>query len=335
MPKELEKSYNPAAIEDDIYKMWNDGGYFTPSPENKKPPYTIVIPPPNVTGQLHMGHALDETLQDILIRYKRMSGYNALWVPGTDHAGIATQIKVEENLRVNENLTRYDLGREKFLERVWDWKNKYGSRIINQLKKLGCSCDWTRERFTMDEGCSKAVREVFVSLYEKGLIYRGHRIANWCPHCKTALSDAEVDNPETPGSYWHIKYFVKDSDEYVIVATTRPDSWDCARVGAGAAPIRTEEGWLEIYHGADYQNRYCLGALLLDLNDPSKVIARSKAPIMEPIAPYEQTGFFGNVVFTNGHLVEGDTVTIYYGASDEVICGAKLSIEEILRSLKS
>ncbi len=224
MPKELEKSYNPAAIEDDIYKMWNDGGYFTPSPENKKPPYTIVIPPPNVTGQLHMGHALDETLQDILIRYKRMSGYNALWVPGTDHAGIATQIKVEENLRVNENLTRYDLGREKFLERVWDWKNKYGSRIINQLKKLGCSCDWTRERFTMDVGCSKAVREVFVSLYEKGLIYRGHRIANWCPHCKTALSDAEVDNPETPGSYWHIKYFVKDSDEYVIVATTRPET---------------------------------------------------------------------------------------------------------------
>ena len=224
MPKKLEKSYNPAAIEDDIYKMWNDGGYFTPSPENKKPPYTIVIPPPNVTGQLHMGHALDETLQDILIRYKRMSGYNALWVPGTDHAGIATQIKVEENLRVNENLTRYDLGREKFLERVWDWKNKYGSRIINQLKKLGCSCDWTRERFTMDEGCSKAVREVFVSLYEKGLIYRGHRIANWCPHCKTALSDAEVDNPETPGSYWHIKYFVKDSDEYVIVATTRPET---------------------------------------------------------------------------------------------------------------
>ena len=224
MPKELEKSYNPAAIEDDIYKMWNDGGYFTPSPENKKPPYTIVIPPPNVTGQLHMGHALDETLQDILIRYKRMSGYNALWVPGTDHAGIATQIKVEENLRVNEHLTRYDLGREKFLERVWDWKSKYGSRIINQLKKLGCSCDWTRERFTMDEGCSKAVREVFVSLYEKGLIYRGHRIANWCPHCKTALSDAEVDNPETPGSYWHIKYFVKDSDEYVIVATTRPET---------------------------------------------------------------------------------------------------------------
>ncbi len=224
MPKELEKSYNPGAIEDDIYKMWNDGGYFKPSADAKKPPYTIVIPPPNVTGQLHMGHALDETLQDILIRYKRMNGYNALWIPGTDHAGIATQIKVEENLRVNENLTRYDLGREAFLERVWDWKNRFGSRIINQLKKLGCSCDWTRERFTMDEGCSKAVREVFVSLYEKGLIYRGHRIANWCPHCKTALSDAEVDNPETPGSYWHIKYYVKDSDEFVIVATTRPET---------------------------------------------------------------------------------------------------------------
>ena len=224
MPKELEKSYNPAAIEDDIYKMWNDGGYFTPSPENKKPPYTIVIPPPNVTGQLHMGHALDETLQDILIRYKRMSGYNALWVPGTDHAGIATQIKVEENLRVNENLTRYDLGREKFLERVWDWKNKYGSRIINQLKKIGCSCDWERERFTMDEGCSKAVKEVFVNLYNKGLIYQGSRIINWCPHCITALSDAEVEHTEQAGHFWHIKYPIKDSDGYVVIATTRPET---------------------------------------------------------------------------------------------------------------
>ena len=224
MPQELDKSYNPKAIEDSIYKMWNDGGYFTPSEDSKKPPYTIVIPPPNVTGQLHMGHALDETLQDILIRYKRMNGFNALWIPGTDHAGIATQIKVEENLRVNEGLSRYDLGREKFLEKVWDWKHQYGSRIINQLKKLGCSCDWTRERFTMDEGCSKAVKEVFVSLYEKDLIYRGHRITNWCPRCKTALSDAEVDNPEQQGFYWHIKYFVKDSDEYVVVATTRPET---------------------------------------------------------------------------------------------------------------
>ncbi|MCR5353389.1 MAG: valine--tRNA ligase [Clostridiales bacterium] len=224
MPKELEKSYNPKAIEDKIYKMWNDGRYFEPSSDSKKEPYTIVIPPPNVTGQLHMGHALDETLQDILIRYKRMSGYDALWVPGTDHAGIATQIKVEESLRVNEGLTRYDLGRDAFLERVWDWKNRFGDRIINQLKKLGCSCDWTRERFTMDEGCSKAVREVFVNLYNKGLIYRGHRIANWCPHCKTALSDAEVDNPEQEGFYWHIKYKIKDSDEYVIIATTRPET---------------------------------------------------------------------------------------------------------------
>ena len=224
MPKELEKSYNPKAIEDNIYSMWNDGGYFTPDANSKKPPYTIVIPPPNVTGQLHMGHALDETLQDILIRYKRMNGFNALWVPGTDHAGIATQIKVEENLRVNEGLTRYDLGREKFLERVWDWKHQYGNRIINQLKKLGCSCDWTRERFTMDDGCSKAVKEVFVSLYEKDLIYRGHRIANWCPRCKTALSDAEVENPEQNGFYWHIRYFVKDSDESVVIATTRPET---------------------------------------------------------------------------------------------------------------
>ena len=224
MPKELEKSYNPKAIEDDIYKMWNDGGYFRPSDDNKKPPYTIVIPPPNVTGQLHMGHALDETLQDILIRYKRMSGYNALWVPGTDHAGIATQIKVEENLRVNEGITRYDLGREKFLERVWDWKNKYGSRIISQLKKLGCSCDWTRERFTMDEGCSKAVKEVFVSLYEKGLIYRGNRIINWCPKCTTALSDAEVEYTEQEGHFWHIRYPFKDGSGYVEIATTRPET---------------------------------------------------------------------------------------------------------------
>jgi len=223
MPKELEKQYNPHGAEDRIYKMWNDGGYFTPSGK-KGEPYTIVIPPPNVTGQLHMGHALDDTLQDILIRFKRMNGFDALWVPGTDHAGIATQIKVEEMLRKEENLTRYDLGRDAFLERVWDWKNKYGDRIISQLKKLGCSCDWTRERFTMDEGCSKAVKEVFVNLYEKGLIYRGHRIANWCPRCKTALSDAEVENPEQNGFYWHIKYFVKDSDEYVVVATTRPET---------------------------------------------------------------------------------------------------------------
>ena len=224
MPKELEKQYNPHGTEDRIYAMWNDGGFFKPSSDKKKPPYSIVIPPPNVTGQLHMGHALDETLQDILIRFKRMNGYNALWIPGTDHAGIATQIKVEENLRKEEGLTRYDLGREKFLERVWEWKNKYGNRIISQLKKLGCSCDWTHERFTMDEGCSKAVKEVFVSLYQKGLIYRGNRIINWCPSCATALSDDEFEYKEQPGHFWHIRYPVVGSDEYIIVATTRPET---------------------------------------------------------------------------------------------------------------
>ena len=224
MAKELEKTYNPHGTEDKIYKMWEDGGYFKPCEDKSRPPFSIVIPPPNVTGQLHMGHALDETLQDILIRYKRMHGFNTLWVPGTDHAGIATQIKVEENLRKEEGLTRYDLGREKFLERVWEWKEKYGSRIISQIKKLGCSCDWSRERFTMDEGCSKAVKEVFVSLYEKGLIYRGNRIINWCPKCITALSDAEVEYSEQAGHFWHIRYPVKDSDEYVIIATTRPET---------------------------------------------------------------------------------------------------------------
>ena len=224
MRKELAKNYNPAEFEDRIYQNWCDKNYFAPSADKKKPAFSIVIPPPNVTGQLHMGHALDETLQDILVRTKRMQGYSALWVPGTDHAGIATQIKVEEALRVNEGLTRYDLGREKFLERVWDWKNQYGNRIINQLKKLGSSCDWSRERFTMDEGCSKAVREVFVNLYNKGLIYRGYRIINWCPRCLTALSDAEVEYTEQPGSFWHIRYPVKDSDEFVTVATTRPET---------------------------------------------------------------------------------------------------------------
>ena len=224
MKKELAKTYSPSEIEDRIYSEWESKGYFTPAIDDNKPPFCIVIPPPNVTGQLHMGHALDDTLQDILIRYKRMQGFSALWLPGTDHAGIATQIKVEENLRVNENLTRYDLGREKFLERVWDWKNQYGGRIIRQLKKMGASCDWSRLRFTMDEGCSKAVREVFVNLYDQGLIYRGHRIINWCPRCLTALSDAEVEYEDQPGFFWHIKYPVKDSDEYVEIATTRPET---------------------------------------------------------------------------------------------------------------
>ena len=222
--KNIASQYDPAQVEDRLYKFWVDNGYFHAEPDPEKEPFTIVIPPPNVTGQLHMGHALDETLQDILIRYKRMQGFCTLWVPGTDHAGIATQIKVEENLRVNEGLTRYDLGREKFLERVWDWKNTYGDRIINQLKKLGASCDWDRERFTMDEGCSKAVREVFVNLYNKGLIYQGSKIINWCPHCITALSDAEVEHTEQAGHFWHIKYPIKDSDEYVIIATTRPET---------------------------------------------------------------------------------------------------------------
>ena len=222
--RNIAKQYDPAQVEDRLYKFWVDKNYFHAEPDPKKEPFTIVIPPPNVTGQLHMGHALDQTLQDILIRYKRMKGFCTLWVPGTDHAGIATQIKVEENLRVNEGLTRYDLGRDKFLERVWDWKKTYGDRIINQLKKMGSSCDWERERFTMDEGCSKAVREVFVNLYNKGLIYQGSRIINWCPHCITALSDAEVEHTEQAGHFWHIKYPVKDSDEFVIIATTRPET---------------------------------------------------------------------------------------------------------------
>ncbi len=222
--KEIEKTYDPKKVEDRIYKDWVDNKYFEAKVDPSKKPFTIVIPPPNVTGQLHMGHALDETLQDILIRYKRMMGYSALWIPGTDHAGIATQIKVEENLRVEHGLTRHDLGREKFLEKVWDWKNQYGNRIINQLKKLGSSCDWSRERFTMDEGCSKAVREVFVNLYNEGLIYQGNRIINWCPNCATALSDAEVEYAEQPGHFWHIKYPIKDSDDCIVIATTRPET---------------------------------------------------------------------------------------------------------------
>jgi len=224
MKKELAKQYSPSEIEDRLYKFWCDQGYFRPEVDDGKPPFSIVIPPPNVTGQLHMGHALDETLQDILIRYKRMQGFSTLWLPGTDHAGIATQIKVEERLRVDEGLTRYDLGREKFLERVWAWKDTYEARITSQLKKLGSSCDWSRQRFTMDEGCSKAVREVFVNLYDKGLIYRGHRIINWCPRCLTALSDAEVEYKDQPGFFWHIKYPIKGEDGYVEIATTRPET---------------------------------------------------------------------------------------------------------------
>lgn len=225
MNKELPKVYEPQQVEKEIYRMWEDGGYFHPSGKADAKPFTIVMPPPNVTGQLHMGHAMDATLQDTLIRFKRMQGFNALWVPGTDHAGIATQIKVEEELRVKEGLSRHDLGREKFLERVWDWKHQYGNRIVQQQKKLGASCDWDRARFTMDDGCSKAVREVFVSLYEKGLIYKGSRIVNWCPHCVTALSDAEVEYVDKPGKLWHLKYPIEGEDgRYVIVATTRPET---------------------------------------------------------------------------------------------------------------
>ena len=234
--KELEKVYDPTKVEAKIYKMWMDGGYFHAVVDPEKKPFSIVIPPPNVTGQLHLGHAFDNTVQDILTRTKRMQGYSALWLPGTDHAGIATQIKVEEELR-REGLTRYDLGRDKFIERVWEWKEKYGGRIIEQLKLLGSSCDWERERFTMDEGLSKAVREVFVSLYEKGLIYKGNRIISWCPSCTTALSDTEVEHEEQAGFFWHVKYPVKDSDEYVIIATTRPETM----LGDSAVAVHPED----------------------------------------------------------------------------------------------
>ncbi len=224
MKKELPKIYEPQEVEGRVYKMWEENGCFTARRDPEKKPFTIVMPPPNVTGQLHMGHAMDSTLQDILTRWRRMQGYSALWVPGTDHAGIATQIKVEEELRTKEGLTRYDLGREKFLERVWDWKAKYGGRIVEQQKKLGASCDWERARFTMDEGCSKAVREVFVNLYEKDLIYKGSRIINWCPHCVTALSDAEVEYQDKPGHLWHMRYPLSDGSGYLVVATTRPET---------------------------------------------------------------------------------------------------------------
>ena len=223
MKKELSKLYEPNKVEDNIYKFWLDGNYFHAEPDPKKKPYTIVIPPPNITGQLHMGHALDETLQDILIRWKRMSGYCTLWLPGTDHAAIATEAKIVEAMR-KEGITKEDMGREGFMKRAWEWKAQFGGRIVEQLKKLGSSCDWERERFTMDEGCSKAVKEVFVKYYEKGLIYRGERIINWCPKCRTSLSDAEVTYEDQPGYFWHLRYKIKDSDDYVELATTRPET---------------------------------------------------------------------------------------------------------------
>lgn len=223
MAKELAKAYNPREVEDSIYNFWLEGGYFHAEIQKDKKPYTIVMPPPNITGQLHMGHALDNTLQDILIRYHRMSGYDTLWVPGTDHASIATEAKIVEAMK-KEGLTKDDLGREGFLDRAWKWKERYGGRITEQLKKLGSSCDWERERFTMDEGCSNAVKEVFVSLYEKGLIYRGERMINWCPHCLTSISDAEVEYEEQAGHFWHLRYKLTDGSGYIYLATTRPET---------------------------------------------------------------------------------------------------------------
>ena len=223
MAKELDKQYSPQNVEDRTYKFWCDHKYFHAEVNPDKKPYTIVIPPPNITGQLHMGHALDETLQDILIRWRRMEGYETLWLPGTDHASIATEAKIVEAMR-KEGITKEEIGREKFLERAWEWKAQYGGRIVEQLKKLGSSCDWDRERFTLDEGCSKAVREVFCKLYDKGLIYRGERIINWCPHCLTSISDAEVEYEDQAGHFWHLRYPFKDGSDYLELATTRPET---------------------------------------------------------------------------------------------------------------
>ncbi|OUP25799.1 valine--tRNA ligase [Gemmiger sp. An194] len=242
--KELEKLYDPARVEDDIYAFWLNGGYFHTKADKSKKPYTIVMPPPNVTGQLHMGHAMDETWQDILIRYKRMQGYAALWVPGTDHASIATEAKVVAKMK-EEGLTKEMLGRDGFLERAWAWKNQYGNRIVSQLKKLGCSCDWDRERFTMDEGCSKAVLKVFKYLYDKDLIYRGERIINWCPHCKTSISDAEVEYEDQEGSFWHLKYPIAGTDEFLILATTRPETM----LGDTAVAIHPDDERYKHLHG--------------------------------------------------------------------------------------
>ena len=223
MKKEMDKIYNPKDVEENIYKEWEEKGYFKAEVNSHKKPFTIVMPPPNITGKLHMGHALDETMQDILIRFKRMQGFEALWVPGTDHASIATEAKVVEQLK-KEGLSKEEIGREKFLERTWQWKKEYGGNIVNQLRKLGASCDWSRERFTMDEGCSRAVREFFVKLYEKGLIYRGEKIINWCPNCKTSISDSEVNFKEMDGNFWHINYKLVNSLDHVTVATTRPET---------------------------------------------------------------------------------------------------------------
>lgn len=219
----LPTVYDPQIVEEKWYQFWLEKNYFHVEVDTKANPYCIVIPPPNVTGVLHLGHALDNTLQDILIRWRRKQGYNTLWMPGTDHAGIATQAKVEESL-AKEGISKHDIGREKFLDRVWDWKEKYGGTIIRQLKRLGASCDWGRERFTMDEGCSEAVREVFIRLYEKGLIYRGSYLINWCPKCQTTISDIEVEHEEREGNLWHIRYPLADGSGFIEVATTRPET---------------------------------------------------------------------------------------------------------------
>ena len=244
MPKELAKQYAPQGTEDRIYQNWCNKGYFHTQIDRSKKPFTIVMPPPNVTGQLHMGHAMDETWQDILTRYKRMQGYAALWVPGTDHASIATEAKVVAKMR-EEGLTKEMVGRDGFLERAWDWKNTYGNRIVSQLKKLGCSCDWQRERFTMDEGCSNAVKEVFVRLYNEGLIYRGNRMVNWCPHCNTSISDAEVEYEAKEGSFWHLLYPVKETGEMLELATTRPETM----LGDTAVAINAEDPRYKHLHG--------------------------------------------------------------------------------------
>jgi valyl-tRNA synthetase len=236
MNKELGKTYDPVDIEERLYKKWENKKYFKAKPDKSKKPFTIVMPPPNITGQLHMGHALDNTLQDILIRFKRMQGFNALWQPGTDHASIATEVKIIEQLK-KEGIDKAELGREGFLKRAWEWKEEYGGRITSQLKKLGSSCDWDRERFTMDDGCSKAVTDVFIKLYEKGYIYKGSRIINWCPVCKTSISDAEVEHEEQDGHFWHIKYQVAGSDEFLEVATTRPETL----LGDSAVAVHPED----------------------------------------------------------------------------------------------
>ena len=250
MSTELAKTYDPSGMEGRLYEKWEKNGYFHAEVDRSKKPFTIVMPPPNITGQLHMGHALDNTMQDILIRFKRMQGYNALWQPGTDHASIATEVRVMSELK-KQGIDKHDLGREKFLDRVWEWREEYGGRITKQLRKLGSSCDWERERFTMDEGCNKAVTEVFVNLYNKGLIYKGARIINWCPICNTSISDAEVEYVEQPSHLWHIKYPLVDEDgkpsttEFLTFATTRPETM----LGDTAVAVHPDDERYKALHG--------------------------------------------------------------------------------------